>query len=113
MRLKQSALTIEPTGCPLGATPGPLAENVILEPFYLLLFTGLRRAAGRQSGESRPCDRSSRMHAPIKYIEKGLVAAANGVWVVFNGLNKLQQNPSFIPACADKPLLKPHEKTKP
>ena len=38
------------------------------------------------------------MHAPIKYVEKGLVVAANGAWVVFNGLNQLKQNPSFIPS---------------
>src|SRR4249919_983479 len=53
------------------------------------------------------------MHAPIKYFEKGLSFAANGVWVVFNGLNKINQRPSFIPKWSDKPLLKSYEKTKP
>ena len=53
------------------------------------------------------------MHKPIKYIEKGLSFAANGAWVVFNGLNKINQRPSFIPKWSDKPLLKSYEKTKP
>src|ERR1044071_7997468 len=53
------------------------------------------------------------MHKPIKYVEKGLSIAANGAWVVFNGLNKIKQNPSFTPAWSDKPLLKSYEKTKP
>ena len=37
------------------------------------------------------------MHAPIKYFEKGLSIAANGAWVVFSSLNKINQRPSFIP----------------
>jgi uncharacterized radical SAM superfamily Fe-S cluster-containing enzyme len=53
------------------------------------------------------------MHAPIKYFEKGLSIAANGAWLVFNGLNKIKQNPSFIPNWSDKPLLKSYQKTKP
>src|SRR3982751_2128065 len=53
------------------------------------------------------------MHAPIKYMEKGLVVTANGAWAVFNQLNKLKQNPSFIPGWSEKPLLKSYEKTKP
>ena len=53
------------------------------------------------------------MHAPIKYFEKGLSIAANGAWVVFNGLNQINQRPSFIPKWSDKPLLKSYEKTKP
>src|ERR1700704_1949551 len=53
------------------------------------------------------------MHAPIKYFEKGLSVAANGAWVVFNGLNQIKQNPSFTPKWSDKPLLKSYEKTKP
>ena len=53
------------------------------------------------------------MHAPIKYFEKGLSIAANGAWAVFNGLNKINQNPSFTPKWSDKPLLKSYEKTKP
>src|SRR5579872_2443533 len=53
------------------------------------------------------------MHAPIKYFEKGLSIAANGAWVVFNGLNKINQRPSFVPKWSDKPLLKSYEKTKP
>jgi hypothetical protein len=37
------------------------------------------------------------MHAPIKYAEKGLSIAANGIWQVFSQLNKISQNPSFTP----------------
>jgi len=53
------------------------------------------------------------MHAPIKYAEKGLSIAANGIWQVFSQLNKISQNPSFTPRWSEKPLLKSHEKTKP
>ena len=53
------------------------------------------------------------MHAPIKYAEKGLPIAANGVWQVFSRLNKISQNPSFTPKWSDKPLLKSYQKTKP
>ncbi len=53
------------------------------------------------------------MHKPIKFVEKGLSIAANGAWVVFNGLNQINQRPSFIPKWSDKPLLKSYEKTKP
>src|SRR5262249_40500252 len=54
-----------------------------------------------------------RMHAPIKYFEKGLATAANGAWFVFNGLNRIHQNPSFTPKWSDMPLLKSYQKTKP
>src|SRR5690242_8016252 len=53
------------------------------------------------------------MHAPMKYVEKGLSIAANGVWQVFSTVNKIKQNPSFTPRWSDKPLLKSHQKTKP
>src|SRR5438309_1078754 len=53
------------------------------------------------------------MHKPIKYAEKGLSIAANGAWLVFNTLNKINQRPSFTPKWSDKPLLKSYEKTKP
>src|SRR5215217_1734077 len=53
------------------------------------------------------------MHKPIKFVEKGLSIAANGAWVVFNSLNKINQRPSFTPKWSDKPLLKSYEKTKP
>jgi hypothetical protein len=55
----------------------------------------------------------TRMHAPIKYVEKGLALAANGAWVIFSNLNKIKQRPSFIPKWSDKPLLKSYQKTKP
>ena len=53
------------------------------------------------------------MHAPIKYLEKGLSLTANGAWFVFSNLNKIAQNPSFTPKWSDKPLLKSYQKTKP
>ena len=53
------------------------------------------------------------MHAPIKYAEKGLQIAANGVWQVFSRINKISQNPSFTPKWSDKPMLKSYQKTKP
>ena len=53
------------------------------------------------------------MHAPMKYVEKGLSIAANGVWQVFSVANKIRQNPSFTPRWSDKPLLKSYEKQKP
>ncbi|MBI3262464.1 MAG: radical SAM protein, partial [Acidobacteria bacterium] len=53
------------------------------------------------------------MHAPIKYVEKGLAVTANGAWLVFNNLNKIKPNPSFIPNWSEKPLLKSYQKTKP
>ena len=53
------------------------------------------------------------MHAPIKYVEKGLSIAANGAWVLFNGLNKINQSSAFTPKWSDKPLLKSWEKSKP
>src|SRR4030081_977467 len=53
------------------------------------------------------------MHKPIKFVEKGLSIAANGAWVVFNNLNKINQKPAFTPSWSDKPLLKSYQKTKP
>ena len=53
------------------------------------------------------------MHSATKYFEKGLSVAAGGAWVVFNGLNRLKQNPSFTPRWSEKPLLKSYQKTKP
>jgi uncharacterized radical SAM superfamily Fe-S cluster-containing enzyme len=53
------------------------------------------------------------MHAPIKYVEKGLAIAANGAWAVFSLVNRVHQNPSFTPNWSDKPLLKSYQKTKP
>src|SRR5678810_854871 len=53
------------------------------------------------------------MHAPAKYVEKGMSIAANGAWHVFSTVNKISQNPSFIPKWSANPLLKSYEKTKP
>ncbi len=43
------------------------------------------------------------MHKPIKFVEKGLSIAANGAWVVFNGLNQINQRPVVHAAWSDKP----------
>src|SRR3979490_1735584 len=53
------------------------------------------------------------MHKPIKFVKKGLSFAANGAWVVFNNLNRINQRPSFVPKWSDRPLLKSYQKTKP
>jgi uncharacterized radical SAM superfamily Fe-S cluster-containing enzyme len=53
------------------------------------------------------------MHAPIKYVEKGLSVAAEGAWQVYSRVNRIGQRPSFVPKWSDKPLLKSHQKTKP
>ena len=53
------------------------------------------------------------MHAPIKYAEKGLSIAANGMWQVFSRLNKIRPNPAMTTRWSDTPVLKSHEKTKP
>jgi uncharacterized radical SAM superfamily Fe-S cluster-containing enzyme len=53
------------------------------------------------------------MHAPAKYVEKGLAVAAEGAWQVFSRLNRLNQAPSFTPNWSDKPILKSYQKTKP
>src|SRR3954463_1421636 len=53
------------------------------------------------------------MHAPMKYVEKGLSIAANRLGHVFNTANPHNQNPSFTPKWSDKPLLKSYQKTKP
>src|SRR3954465_1600831 len=53
------------------------------------------------------------MHRPVKYLEKALAVASNGVWQVFDSLNQINQKPSFTPKWSDKPLLKSYEKQKP
>ena len=49
----------------------------------------------------------------MKYAEKVLTLAATGAWIIFSRLNRIRQQPSFIPPWSDKPLLKSWEKTKP
>src|SRR5881394_2294320 len=53
------------------------------------------------------------MHKPIKFVEKGLSIAANGAWLVFERLNRINPSPSFTPKWSDKPLLKSYQKQKP
>jgi 7,8-dihydro-6-hydroxymethylpterin dimethyltransferase len=53
------------------------------------------------------------MRKPIKYVEKVAVAAAKGVWAVYDLLNRISPNPSPTPKWSDKPLLKSYEKSKP
>ncbi|MEZ5292635.1 MAG: radical SAM protein [Vicinamibacterales bacterium] len=53
------------------------------------------------------------MHAPVKYVEKGLSIAANGAWAVFSRLNRIAPGAAFTPTWSDEPMLKSHQKTKP
>ncbi len=53
------------------------------------------------------------MHRPIKYVEKGVSLAANGLWSVLQLAYRINQNPSFTPKWSEQPLLKSYEKTKP
>jgi len=53
------------------------------------------------------------MHKPVKYAEKALTYAAGAAWFVFDKLNRIHQNPGFVPRWSDKPLLKSWEKVKP
>ena len=53
------------------------------------------------------------MHRPIKYVEKAISIFANGVWQVFERLNRVRPNPAFVPSWSDKPILKSWQKTKP
>src|SRR5499433_475164 len=53
------------------------------------------------------------MHKPVKYFEKGITYVASGAWFVYERLNRIRPNASFIPRWSDKPLLKSWEKTKP
>jgi len=53
------------------------------------------------------------MHKPVKYLELGFTWAAAAAWTVFERLNRIRPNPSFVPKWADRPLLKSWEKSKP
>ena len=53
------------------------------------------------------------MPAPIKYVEKGLSLAANGLWTLLQPVYRIKPNPSFTPKWSEQPLLKSWEKTKP
>src|SRR3954465_5298803 len=53
------------------------------------------------------------MHKPIKYVEKAVTVAAGAAWHVFEKVNSINPNPSFIPKWSEKPLLKSWQKTKP
>ena len=46
----------------------------------------------------------SRMHKPIKYVEKAVTVAATGAWAVFARLNRVAPNPSPTPKWSEKPL---------
>src|SRR5256712_1021184 len=54
-----------------------------------------------------------RMHAPIKYVERGWPGGPTGLGQVFSTANTIRKHPSFPPRWANKPLLKSHQKTKP
>src|SRR3989442_8921531 len=68
---------VQPHICPFTAPSGPFAESPCGKPFLVYDFphNGVP-PHGRPTGETH-------MHAPIKYVEKGLAIAANGAWVVF------------------------------
>ena len=53
------------------------------------------------------------MHAPMKFVEKGLSWAANGLWYAIQPLYRIHKNPSFTPPWTDLPLLKSDEKFMP
>jgi 7,8-dihydro-6-hydroxymethylpterin dimethyltransferase len=53
------------------------------------------------------------MHKPIKYVEKAVTCSAQGIWFVFERMNRIKPNPSPTPKWSDQPLLKSYEKTKP
>jgi 7,8-dihydro-6-hydroxymethylpterin dimethyltransferase len=53
------------------------------------------------------------MHAPHKFVEKGLSWAANGLWYALQPLYRIAPNKSFTPTWSDRPLLKSKEKFRP
>src|SRR5579875_2376722 len=53
------------------------------------------------------------MSKAVKYAERAVTVAANGVWSVFERLNRISPNESFTPKWSDKPLLKSWQKEKP
>src|SRR6201984_1897380 len=53
------------------------------------------------------------MSKAVKYAERAVTLAANGVWSVFSRLNAISPNKSFTPKWSDKPLLKSYQKEKP
>src|ERR1035438_5734823 len=53
------------------------------------------------------------MSKAVKYAEKAVVYAAKGAWVIYERLNRISPNPSFIPKWSDKPLMKSYQKEKP
>src|SRR5665213_815035 len=50
--------------------------------------------------------RMSSMSKAIKFAEKAVTVAAQGMWSVFEKVNRISPNNSFIPRWSDKPLLK-------
>ena len=53
------------------------------------------------------------MRKPVKYLEKLLTTAAQVGWVVYERLNRIHPNPSFVPGWSEKPILKSWQKSKP
>jgi tetraether lipid synthase len=53
------------------------------------------------------------MRKPVKYLEKLLTTTAQVGWFVYERLNRIRPNPSFVPGWSDKPILKSWQKTKP
>ncbi len=52
------------------------------------------------------------MHAPAKFVEKGLSWMANGLWYALQPFYRVAPNQSFTPNWSDRPLLKSGDKFK-
>jgi len=65
------------------------------------LFRRLPFAGPRDSSNSQVEESESRMHKPIKYVEKAVTVAATGVWAVFERLNRVAPNSAPIPKWSD------------
>src|SRR6188474_2557744 len=103
---KAGSVTCSRRAAPFSANPPPYSANSL----QIGQFPGIPLL---QCAEFDNVQESRLMHAPIKYEEKGMAVAANGIWQVFSVANRIKQNPSFTPRWSDKPLLKSHQKTKP
>src|SRR5688572_3110206 len=79
------SLTLFARSPPPGARSLKLLQDNSCTVYHL---EELKLTGEEGSYRSFPCFvEERRMHAPIKYFEKGLSIAANGAWFVFNGLN--------------------------
>ena len=56
------------------------------------MHAGPRTRDRGDSSNSRAEESESRMHKPIKYVEKAVTVAATGAWAVFERLNRIAPN---------------------